>query len=76
MAMSHQIHRVKRGPPAPLTLPHDHWKDTEVKETILIEADGTEMFVKYCGKMPTSLWPEGRETDKDRKPARLHLRHA
>ena len=70
----HQIHRVKRGPPPPAVLPHDRWKeDTAVKETILIEADGTEMFVKYCGKMQTAMWPEGRETDKERKPAKIHL---
>lgn len=46
-----QFLRVKRGPKPPPSppLPHDAWR-----ETIFVEADGTEMIVVFSGKhMPS-----------------------
>jgi len=68
--VSSQIQRVKRGPkPKIHILPVDNWR-----ETIFVEADGTELIVMCSGKMPGGwLWPEGLDMDKERQPSRVHL---
>ena len=69
--MRHQIHRVRRQPPAPVVMPKDKWVGP-----VFVEADGTELTSTWQGYDPipqlTGDWPQGMDKDCS-VPARIHI---